>query len=254
MQSTEYSNAPSVRAFIFARGGSKGISRKNVRLLGGKPLIAHAIDIALACPALGRVLVSTDDAEIAAVALDCGAHVPFLRPAELASDTASEWLAWRHAIEWVETHEAPFEIFVSLPATSPFRTVADVQACIDRLLSSPDTDIVVTVKKAERSPYFNMVTLDPSGHAAVVMANQSSSQVVRRQDAPVVYDMTTVAYVARTAFIKEHSGIFAGRVGVVEIPPERALDIDTPYDLRLAQLLAADTLAHMLGAQRDADI
>lgn len=226
------------RAFVFARGGSKGIPRKNLQELGGKPLIAHAIGSALQCPALGRVIVSTDDAEIAAVAARHGAEVPFLRPAELAGDQAPEWLAWRHAIDWVERHEGPFDVFVSLPATSPFRAVADIEACLALLESDPALDIVVTVKAAERSPYFNMVKLGAGGYAELVISD--GGKVTRRQDAPAVYDMTTVAYVARTAFVKSKIGIFEGRVGVVEIAPERALDIDTPYDFRLARLLAGE--------------
>lgn len=225
------------RAFIFARGGSKGIPRKNVQLLGDKPLIAHAIRSALDCPQLGRVTVSTDDAEIGAVAQEHGAQVPFVRPAELAGDTASEWHAWRHAIDWTERNEGPFDIFVSLPATSPFRTVEDIDKCLALLRTDPALDIVVTVKKAERSPYFNMVKRDRDGYAALVIAPAVPGTVTRRQDAPEVFDMTTVAYVARTDFIKRCNGIFEGRVGFVEIPVERAMDIDTPYDLRLARML-----------------
>src|SRR5437764_323228 len=94
---------PEVRAiaFIFARGGSKGVPGKNIKPLGGKPLIAHAIDVARATPGIETVIVSTDDPAIADVARRFGAEVPFVRPAELAQDKSSEWLAWRHAIEWV---------------------------------------------------------------------------------------------------------------------------------------------------------
>ncbi|MBN2974411.1 acylneuraminate cytidylyltransferase family protein [Roseomonas aeriglobus] len=224
------------RAFIFARGGSKGVPRKNVRALGGVPLIGHAIRVARACPSLDEVIVSTDDEEIAQVALDLGAEVPFLRPPALASDTASEWMAWRHAIEWVRRHRDDFDIFVSLPATSPFRAVDDVEACIDILRRDPRTDVVATVKKAERSPYFNMVSLDPDGIARLVI--QPQGDVTRRQDAPVVYDMTTVAYAVRPDFVMSRAGLFDGRMRVVEIPPERALDIDTPFDFAVAQYLA----------------
>ncbi len=226
------------RAFIFARGGSKGIPGKNIKPLAGKPLIAYAIEVALRCPRLGRVTVSTDDTEIADIASVYGAEVPFMRPAELASDTASEWLAWRHAIDWVEKQQGEFDIFVSLPTTSPFRSIEDVAACIALLESDPETDVVVTVKKAERSPFFNMVKLDASGYASLVIPPQG--QVLRRQDAPAVFDMTTVAYVARTSFIKRCSGLFEGRMRSVEIPAERALDIDTPYDFKLAEFLAQD--------------
>lgn len=230
------------RAFIFARGGSKGVPRKNIQMLGGKPLIAHSIATALACPDLGRVVVSTDDDEIAAVARAHGAEVPFMRPAVLAGDESSEWLAWRHAITFVEQHERPFPVFVSLPATSPFRSVADVQACIALLRASPALDIVVTAKKAERSPYFNMLKRDVQGHATLVITDGGA--LTRRQDAPEVFDMTTVAYVARTRFIMEKGGLFEGKVGFVEIPAERAIDIDTPFDFKLARLLAGDAEPH----------
>lgn len=224
-------------AFIFARGGSKGIPRKNIRLLQGMPLIAHSIRSALDCPSLGQVFVSTDDEEIADVARSFGAETPFRRPAELASDTASEWLAWRHAIKWVRENRGNFDVFVSLPATSPFRSVEDVEACIEVLRTEPETDVVVTVKAAERSPYFNMVTLDDEGAARLVIP--SRGEITRRQDAPTVYDMTTVAYAVRSDFVMNHDSLFSGRVRVVEIPPERALDIDTPFDFAIAEFIAS---------------
>lgn len=225
-----------VRAFIFARGGSKGVPRKNIRDLAGKPLIAHTIEIARTCPSLGSVLVSTDDPEIADVARAHGAQVPFLRPPALASDTASEWLAWRHAIDWVGRHEGEFDIFVSLPATSPFRSIEDVEACIRILREEAETDLVVTVKPAERSPYFNMVTIGEDGAARLVIPPKGP--VVRRQDAPAVFDMTTVCYAARPSFVREKSGLFEGRLRVVEVPADRALDIDTPFDFAIAEFLA----------------
>jgi N-acylneuraminate cytidylyltransferase len=225
-----------IRAFIFARGGSKGVPRKNIRDLAGKPLIAHTIDIARAAPSLGEVFVSTDDEEIAEVARAHGAQVPFLRPAELAGDTASEWLAWRHAIVWVARNEGVFDLFVSLPTTSPFRSIEDVEACIRIMRDEPETDVVATVKPADRSPYFNMVRIDENGAAQLVIP--PSGPVVRRQDAPAVYDMTTVCYAARPRFVLEKSGLFEGRLRVVEVPAERALDIDTPFDFAIAEYLA----------------
>ena len=108
-------------AFIFARGGSKGIPRKNIKPLGGKPLIAWSIDTALQCPSIDRVIVSTDDPEIGDVARLHGAEVPFIRPKELAGDTSAEWYAWRHAVDFFEAQSCQFDKFVSLPATSPLR-------------------------------------------------------------------------------------------------------------------------------------
>ena len=227
------------QAFIFARGGSKGVPRKNVRALAGKPLIAHAIKTALATSRLGDVIVSTDDDEIAEVAQQWGARVPFMRPDELAGDTASEWLAWRHALEWVEEHEGPIDAMVSLPTTAPFRMVSDVEACIALLEATPLADAVITVTESERNPYFNMVTLDTQT-AGAALVFPAAREAVRRQDAPAVYDITTVAYAVRPHHVRAHSGLFDGAVHAVQIPRERALDIDTPYDFRLAELLAAE--------------
>jgi CMP-N-acetylneuraminic acid synthetase len=224
----------SIRAFIFARGGSKGVPRKNLRMLGDKPLIAHSIQCAIACPALGKVAVSTDDPEIAEISKAWGADVPFMRPPELATDTASEWDAWKHAITWFEHQGNPFDVLVSLPATSPLREVIDVETCLAKLLDHPEADAVIAVKEAERSPFFNMVKLDEQGYASLVSSGLS---VQRRQDAPKVFDITTVAYAVRTKFIMNSTGLFPSRSLTVMVPPERALDIDVPYDFLLAELL-----------------
>ncbi len=223
---------------IFARGGSKGIPRKNIRPLAGKPLIAYAIETAKQSTYIERVIVSTDDAEIAAIAKGFGAEVPFLRPPELAGDKAPEWLAWRHALAGIEKEYGKLpDVFVSIPPTSPLRDASDVDRCISCLLES-DADMVITVKKADRSPYFNMVMLDELGYARIVM--QTAKTLCRRQDAPAVYDMTTVAYAARPEFILQQDGIFSGRVRAVEVPPERAIDIETELDFRFAEFHISD--------------
>jgi len=222
--------------FIFARGGSKGIPRKNLRLLGGRPLIAWSIQTAFQCSSIERVIVSTDDEEIAKVARDYGAEVPFIRPKELAQDNSSEWSAWRHAIEFLYSEGEVFDKFISLPATAPLRSVEDVEKCINALGS--DTDVVVTVKKSDRSPYFNMVTLDEEGFASLALTPEKA--VVRRQDAPVVYDMTTVCYVTRPQFVLDHCGLFSGRVRPVVVPEDRAIDIDNFIDFKLAEFLASE--------------
>ena len=224
-----------VVAAIFARGGSKGVPRKNLRTLAGKPLIGHAIEAARSCRLIERVVVSTDDAEIAAVARSCGAEVPFIRPAELAQDDSPEWQAWQHAIRTLEREwAAEIGILVSVPATAPLRAVEDIEACISALRES-DADVVITVTPAERNPYFNMVTLDGEHSAHLVL---SSDQVFyRRQDAPTVYDMTTVAYAARKDFVMGATSVFDGRVKAVIVPKERALDIDTELDLAFAEFL-----------------
>ncbi|HEX5827573.1 MAG TPA: acylneuraminate cytidylyltransferase family protein [Candidatus Limnocylindrales bacterium] len=226
-----------VVAFVFARGGSKGLPGKNVRPLAGTPLIGHAIRVALATPGVSRCIVSTDDPGIAAVARELGAETPFMRPAELATDTAAEWLAWRHAITTLAAQGTPVGTFLSVPATAPLRATADVAACL-AAFEEGDADVVITVTEAHRNPYFNMVRLDEGGRASIVI--RPPVPITNRQAAPPVYDMTTVAYVADPAFVLRADGLFAGRVRAVVVPPERAIDIDTDLDFRVAEQLMAD--------------
>lgn len=236
---------PYVVGFIFARGGSKGVPRKNIRLFAGKPLIAYAIQAARQSHLITRVIVSTDDAEIAEIAVQYGAEVPFLRPAEFAGDKSPEWLAWQHAITEIQNkNDQIIDVFVSIPTTAPLRSTEDIDASIAKLLNS-DADIVVTVKKAERSPYFNMVRCDETGYVHLVIPPENVMH--RRQDAPAVYDMTTVAYAAHPEFIMKAKSIFEGKVMAVEIPPERALDIDTELDFAIAEYLLREKMNIHIG-------
>lgn len=224
-----------VTACIFARGGSKGLPGKNIRLLGGKPLIAWAIDHALAVKRINRVIVSTDSEEIAAVASEYGAEVPFLRPDELARDDSPEWLAWRHALDYLRAADGVLpEAMVSVPTTAPLRLPLDIENCLDEY-EKGEADTVVTVTDAHRSPYFNMVKLKADGTVGLVIP--PSSSITRRQDAPAVFDMATVAYVVRPEFVMTRAGIFDGMVRAVKVPPERAIDIDTLLDFQLAECL-----------------
>lgn len=218
-------------AFIFARGGSKGLPGKNIKKLGGIPLLAHSILVARKLKNVKDVFISTDCKEIAAVALEYGANV-IHRPDTLATDTASEWMAWQHAIKHLQATGHQFDVFLSLPTTSPLRTVEDIEQCLQAL--DEKTDVVVTVTPSARSPYFNMVTRDDQGFSGIVLGK---GETRRRQDAPLVFDMTTVAYVARPTFILEQSGLFVGRVKSVIIPRERAIDIDDALDFKIAEVL-----------------
>jgi N-acylneuraminate cytidylyltransferase len=218
-------------AFIFARGGSKGLPGKNTMELGGIPLLAHGIRLAQSMERIERVFVSTDDDQIADVAKRFGAEL-ISRPKELATDTASEWMAWQHAIAHVRSLGLDFDVFLSLPATSPLRNAFDVDRCLDAL--QLDTDVVITVTPSARSPYFNMVSADAAGFVHVVLG---AAEFQRRQDVPPVYDITTVAYVSRPDFILNHERLFDGRVRPVIVPKERAVDIDDEYDFKMAQAL-----------------
>ncbi|MGL5070500.1 MAG: cytidylyltransferase domain-containing protein [Aeromonas salmonicida] len=223
-------------AFIFARGGSKGLPGKNIRPLAGKPLLQYSIDTALTSPSISQVFVSTDDPLIANVATSAGAIV-IERPAELATDTSPEWFSWRHAIEWAIAHYGPFDGFVSLPATSPLRSVLDVEAAIARR-HELDADICISVTPANRSPYFNMVRETVDGFVELV--NKPTGDVARRQDAPQVFDITTVVYATTPAFVLEHYGLFSGKVTSIEVPKERAVDIDDIYDFKLAEAIVGE--------------
>ncbi|MDE4907291.1 acylneuraminate cytidylyltransferase family protein [Methanogenium marinum] len=230
---------PYIVGFIFARGGSKGVPRKNIRLLSGKPLIAYAIQAAQSSNLIERVIVSTDDKEILQISNQYGAETPFIRPLELAKDNSPELLAWKHAINMINIEtDKKIDVFVSIPSTAPLRHVEDIDNCINLLLNS-DADIVISVKKADRNPYFNMVTLDENGYAKIVM-NSNHGSINRRQDAPIIYDVATVAYAARPEYILQANSIFEGKVKLIEIPPERALDIDTELDFRIAEYMIKD--------------
>ena len=222
-------------AFIFARGGSKGLPGKNIRPLGGKPLIAWSIEHALAINRIDRVIVSTDSDEIATISKQYGAEVPFIRPSELAQDDSAEWLVWRHALDFLKesTGKMP-EVLVSVPATAPLRLCIDIENCLDEYKKG-SADVVITVTDAHRNPYFNMVKSKPDGTYGLVMA--PTSVVRNRQDAQIVHDMATVCYVANSEFIMSHDSIFEGRVKAVHVPVERAIDIDTLMDFQIAEAL-----------------
>lgn len=220
-------------AFIFARGGSKGLPGKNVKPLNGKPLLQYAIDTARACPSISRIFVSTEDAEIAALANQDGVEV-IRRPSELAQDHSPEWLAWQHAVKQVQEKYGEFEHFVSLPATSPLRSVADVEASLQQLKKSA-ADICIGITPASRSPYFNMVK--KTEQELITLVCPPTTVLTRRQDAPEVFDITTVLYTTTPSYILHGSSVMAGKVTSVLIPKERAVDIDDIYDFYMAESL-----------------
>ena len=227
---------PYTVGLICARGGSKGVPRKNLRTLGGKPLIGWAIEVAKKCPSITRVVVSTEDREIAEVAKSFGAEVPFFRPDELAQDTSSELLAWQHCLRTLEEQDgkAP-EYLVSVPATSPMRDVEDVENCF-ALLKKSGADFGITVTEAHRNPYFNMIKfVDGWAKIAVI----PDTPMVRRQDAPPLFDITTVAYAARARYVLESTKLLDGKVSAAIVPDERAVDIDTELDFAFAEFLLA---------------
>jgi CMP-N-acetylneuraminic acid synthetase len=232
----------SITAFIFARGGSKGLPGKNIKPLLGKPLIAWSIEQALTVPGIDRVIVSTDAQEIADIAGEYGAQTPFLRPPELAKDETPEWMVWRHALGFLRETEGRYpDYIVSVPVTSPLRLPGDIAAAIEEYEKhSPDAVVVMT--QAHRNPYFNMVRMNDEG--CVEIAAQPDSKISRRQDVPKIFDLTTVAYVLKTEFIMTSDSLFEGKVRAVEVPAERAVDIDTQMDFDIAEVLMSKRMAN----------
>ena len=220
---------------IFARGGSKRLPGKNIKILDDKPLIGWSIEKALKVKRIKRVIVSTDSDEIASIAQKFGGEVPFKRPFKLSEDNTPEWHAWTHALNYLKDIEGSLpEIMVSLPTTSPFRAVSDIENCLDEY-EKGDVDIVVTITDSRRNPYFNMVKKGPDGTFSLV--NESNQTIGNRQSTPEVFDMTTVCYVVNTKFVLSNSTMFNGRVKAVKIPLERAIDIDTEFDFQVAETL-----------------
>jgi CMP-N,N'-diacetyllegionaminic acid synthase len=225
-------------ATICARGGSQGLPGKNIRPLAGKPLIAHSIEQALACPRIDAVYVSTDDPEIAEIARLYGAEVPFLRPAELATASAPKLPVVRHLVEAIEAAGVAVGRIVDLQPTSPLRDRTDIDACLDLL--DADTDCVITGCIAHANPYFNMVELDEGGHAR--LSKPLAGDIAGRQMAPPVYAMNGSVYAWHRATLDK--GLWGGRTRLHAMPPERSVDIDTAIDFQLAELLIREADVH----------
>lgn len=216
-----------VLAVIPARGGSKGIPRKNIRLLNGKPLIAWSIEAAQRSKHIDYVIVSSDDSEIIDVARSWGCDVPFVRPAELARDDTPGIAPILHALQSVQA----FECVVLLQPTSPLRTSEDIDGCLE-LMYRMKAPACVSLTEAQHSPYW-MYTLDGSNHMAPVL--NSSAPILRRQDSPRVYLLNGGVYTARSQWLMERQTFLADETVGYMMPPERSLDIDTEIDFVVAE-------------------
>ena len=225
----------SIVAFIFARGGSKGLPDKNIKILNGKPLLALSIEHAKLVKRVDRVIVSTDSEEIAKIAREYGAEVPFIRPKELATDDSPEWLSWQHGLKYLERTEGCLpDLMLSIPTTAPLRDVEDIDKVIDEYEKN-DTDVVIVVTESHRNPFFNMVREGIDGY--INLFGSGDKAISRRQDCPKTYDITTIAYAARPSFVLNKKSIFEGRVRQVIVPKERSIDIDTLLDFEIAEYM-----------------
>jgi CMP-N,N'-diacetyllegionaminic acid synthase len=223
-------------AVIPARGGSKGLPGKNIRPLAGLPLIAHSIALAKRCPEITRTIVTTDSAEIAAVAREFGADLPFIRPAALAQDDTPIWPVLRHALETTEVADGRrYDYLLLLDPTSPGRLPEDVARAAARLEASPGADGIIGVSVPEFNPVWHCV-VERNGVMEDLI--DGAARFGRRQDVPTVYRINASLYIWRASFVRAQASDWrsTGRHLLHEVPDVRAIHIDTIDEFERAEL------------------
>ena len=221
-----------ILVIIPARGGSKGIPHKNIKPLAGKPLIYYTIDTARQIVSDENICVSTDDQEIICCVEDYGLKVPFVRPAELATDTAGTYEVLLHALKFYEQQGIVYDVVVLLQNTSPFRSAEQVKEAL-RLYRS-DLDMVVSVKECSANPYYCVFEENTEGYLYIC---KGDGNITRRQDAPKVYEYNGAIYVINPKSLKKMSlNKFTKRVKYV-MDEKSSLDLDTMNDWHMAELL-----------------
>src|SRR5262245_8729485 len=225
-------------AIVPARRGSKSIPRKNIRPLGGVPLIAYSIEAGLRARLVDRVILSTDDEEIAEIARAWGAEVPFLRPAALATDQTLDLPVFQHALDWLQANEGSVpEIVVHLRPTSPLRPPECVDAAIELLRADATLDCVRGVMLATQNPY-KMWRVEADGIMTPLLAGDAAEAYNRpRQELPQVYWQTGHVDAVRTSVITERALMTGGRIRALIVDPAYACDIDTDADWRRTESL-----------------
>ena len=222
---------------IPARGGSKGIPHKNIKPLNGKPLIQYTIDVARQIVSDEDICVSTDDQKIIKVVEDYGLKVPFIRPAELASDTAGTYEVLLHAIDYYEAHGKQYDCVLLLQNTSPFRTAEHVKQAMT--LYKPEIDMVVSVNEIASNPYYNCFEVGDDGYLKKTL---DSTMFTRRQDAPKTYEYNGAIYIFNLQRLKEtHYGNFTKRV-MYEMDRLHSVDLDSILDWKYAEFIIKENL------------
>lgn len=222
---------------IPARGGSKGIPRKNIKPFDGKPLIYYAIDTARAVCDDEDICVSTDDAEIISVVEEYGLKVPFVRPAELATDSAGTYEVLLHALDFYEKKGNHYDALVLLQNTSPFRTAEHLKEALK--LYTPDVDMVVSVKECAANPYYCVFEENSEGFLHV---SKGDGTIYRRQDAPKVYEYNGAIYIINPESLrKQHMHQFKKRVKYV-MDEMSSFDLDTMSDWKIAEMIKKERL------------
>ena len=220
----------SILFLIPARAGSKGLPGKNTKILGGEPLVAYSIDFALANIKEGDELcVSTNDPMVVKVANSRGVQIPFIRPEELSSDTASSYDVIMHAINFYESRGKIFNWVLLLQPTSPFRTQKDFAEIMENIENK--IDMIVSVKISKENPYFSLYELNNSGF----LVKSKNSDYQRRQDCPVVYALNGSMYLMNVSALKLKPINKFDKIKKIIMPDERSIDIDTLDDWILAE-------------------
>jgi CMP-N,N'-diacetyllegionaminic acid synthase len=222
-----------VLGIITARGGSKGVPGKNLKLLAGRPLLAYTVDSARACQALDRVILSTEDEAIADAGRSLGVEVPFIRPAELSRDDTPHLPVIQHAARWMREHldYRPDAVMVLQP-TSPLRAAADIAAAI-ALLESSGADSVVSVSEVPAHSHpSRTLRVDATGHAVLFASGEPvRKRINRRQDLPAAWVMNGAIYACRTAVLEgPDPSLYGDRVVAYQMPHERSISIDDMND------------------------
>lgn len=221
-----------ILVIIPARGGSKGIPGKNIKPLNGKPLIYYTIDCARAICADEDICVSTDDEKIISVVEKYGLKVPFIRPTELATDTAGTYEVLLHALNFYEQQGKHFDVVLLLQNTSPFRKAEHVMEALR--LYTPEIDMVVSVKECAANPYYCVFEENQEGYLHISKGN---GNIIRRQDAPKVYEYNGAIYVINVDSLKQMPlYAFPRRVKFV-MDAESSIDLDTMLDWKMAEMI-----------------
>ena len=226
-------NELNINCVISARGGSKGVSSKNIKKICGKPMIAWSIEQAMACKDINNVFVSTDSLEIKNVAEEFGAQVPFLRPESLSDDHARKWDVWVHALKEIDKNFDKTDIYVDLDCTSPLRDVADISKAIQQFISS-NCDAVFSICESRKNPYFNMVELRDG---SLEISKKHTTEIVRRQDCPIVYDHVASIYILSPAYLRSGNGLLSGNTSGYLIDQNKSYDVDSIDDFNLVEYL-----------------
>lgn len=216
---------------IPARGGSKGVPGKNIKLLNGKPLIQYTIEAALEITDEHNIIVSTDCVDIKAVAENLGINVPSLRPENLASDTASTYEVLRYELDQLEKKNRKYDYIILLQPTSPFRTGKHIREALE--IYRGDLEMVVSVKETKANPYFTLKEEDKNGY----LIPSKKTSATRRQDVPKVYELNGAIYIIDVSTLKKMSLSKFAKVGKYVMDEISSHDIDTTLDWNLAQLI-----------------